>query len=53
MLRDEIIRNLSADGGEVTVKITITANRPDSFSEGTARAVRENSDQLGLDYEQS
>ena len=53
LLRDEIIRNLSADSGEVIVKITITANKPEGFSESTARAVRENSDQLGLDCEQS
>ena len=53
LLRDEIIRNLSADSGAVTVKITITANKPEGFSESTARAVRENSDQLGLDCEQS
>ena len=53
LLRDEIIRNLSADGGEVTVKITITSDKPEGFSESTARAVRENSAQLGLDLEQS
>ena len=52
-LREEIIRNLSADGGEVTVKITITANKPEGFSESTARAMRENSAQLDLDFEQS
>ena len=53
LLRDEIIRNLSDDGGEVTVEITITANKPEGFSESTVRVVRENSDQLGLDCEQS
>ena len=53
LLRDEIIRNLSADSGAVTVKITITANKPEGFSESTARAMRENSAQLGLDFEQS
>ena len=53
LLRDEIIRNLSADSGEITVKITITANKPEGFSESTVRAVRENSAQLGLDFEQS
>lgn len=52
-LREEIIRNLSDDGGEVTVKITITAKKPDGFSEGTARALRDNSEQLSLDFEQS
>ncbi len=53
LLRDEIIRNLNADGGSVTVEIVITANKSEGFSESTARAVRENSAQLGLDYEQS
>ena len=53
LLRDEIIRNLSADSGEITVKITITANKPEGFSESTARAVRENSAQLGLDLDTS
>ena len=52
LLRDEIIRNLNTDGGEVTVEIVITANKPEGFSESTARAVRENSAQLGLDCEQ-
>ena len=49
VLREEIIRNLNDDGGEVTVKITITANKPEGFSDSTDRAVRENSAQLGLD----
>ena len=53
VLREEIIRNLSDDGGGVTVEITITANKPEGFSESTARAMRENSAQLGLDFEQS
>ena len=49
-LRDEIIRNLRDDGGQVTIEITITAEKTDGFSEGTTRNVRENSDQLGLSY---
>ena len=53
VLRDEIIRNLSADNGEVTVKVTITANKLEGFSESTVRAVRDNSTQLDLDFEQS
>ena len=53
LLRDEIVRNLRSDGGEVPVKITITANKPEGFSESTARAVRENSAQLGLDMNMS
>ena len=48
-LRDEIIRNLSQDGGEVTVTITIEARKPDGFSESTARTLRENSVQLDVD----
>ena len=53
LLHDEIIRNLKTDDGEVTVEITIRANKPEGFSESTARAVRENSAQLDLDFEQS
>ena len=52
-LRDEIIRNLNADDGDVTIEITITANKPEGFSESTARAVRENSAQLGLNINTS
>ncbi len=51
-MQNEIIRNLDADGGEVTVTITITAAKPEGFSESATRSVRENSEQLGLDYEQ-
>ena len=51
-LREEIIRSLREDGGQVTVTITITAEHADGFSESTTRAVRENSGQLGLDYTQ-
>ena len=49
-LRDEIIDNLRRDGGQITIKITITAENADGFSEGTTRTVRENSSQLGVDY---
>ena len=48
LLREEIIRNLREDGGEITVEITIRAHKADGFSESTARAVRENSVQLDL-----
>ena len=51
-LREEIIRNLNADDGSVTVEIVITANKPEGFSESTARSVRENSAQLDLNFEQ-
>ncbi len=49
-LRDEIIRNLSDDGGEITVEITVSARKPDGFSEAIVRSVRENSSQLGLEF---
>ena len=49
-LRQEIIRILSDDRGEVTVEITVSASNPEGFSEGTARYVRENSRQLGLEF---
>ena len=50
-LRDEIIDNLRDDGGQVTVEITITAEKTDGFSESVTRTVRDNSEQLGLDYQ--
>ena len=50
VLREEIIRNLSTDGGEITVEITVSASKPDGFSEGIIRSVRENSAQLGLEF---
>ena len=52
-LREEVIRNLNADGGSVTIEIVITANNPEGFSESTDRAVRENSAQLGLNLDTS
>ncbi len=51
LLQDEIIRSLSDDGGEITVTITISARKPGGFSENTARSVRENGAQLGLDLQ--
>ena len=53
LIESEIIQNLRADGGDVTISITISATKPGGFSEGIARSVRENSVQLGLDYEQN
>jgi predicted AAA+ superfamily ATPase len=50
-LREEIIRNLNEDGGEITVSVTVSASNPDGFSENTVRSIRENSAQLGLDFE--
>ena len=52
-LRDEIIRNLSHDGGIVTVQITVSAHKPSGFSESITRAVRENGVQLGLHMDTS
>ena len=51
-LREEIIRILRDGGGAVTVTITIAADKADGFSESTARAVRENSVQLGLNFKE-
>ena len=51
-MQNEIVRNLTEGGGEVTVSITITARHPDGFPEQTTRPTRENSEQLGLEYEQ-
>ena len=48
-LSDEIIRNLREDGGEISIEITVSAHKPDGFSESTTRAVRENGVQLGLE----
>lgn len=52
-LRDEIIRNLRNDGGDVTVEVIIQAAKDDGFSESTTRAVRENSTQLELNFTES
>ena len=53
VLREEIIRNLSNDGGEITVEIIVSAWKPEGFSESIIRSVRENSAQLGLEFDQS
>lgn len=52
-LRDEIIRNLRNDGGNVTVEVIISAEKTDGFSESITRAVRENSIQMELDFSES
>ena len=51
-LRDEIVRTLMDGGGEVTISVTISATNASGFSESITRAVRENSQQLGLDFEE-
>ena len=50
-LREDIIRNLRSDGGDVTVAITVSASKPDGFSESIIRSIRENSAHLGLEVE--
>ncbi len=52
-LRDEIIRNLRNDGGDVTVEVIIRADKTEGFSESITRAIRENSVQLELDFTES
>ena len=52
-LRDEIIRTLREDGGEIVVRITIEAGKAGGFSEQVARVVRENGRELGLDIDVS
>ena len=51
-IRDEIVRTLMDGGGEVTISVTISATNSNGFPESIARAVRENSQQLGLDFEE-
>ena len=50
LIENEIIQNLRDDGGDVTISITISATKPDGFSESITRSIRENSAQLGLDF---
>ena len=50
-LRNDIIRVLREGGGEVTVTITIEASNNDGFDEGVTRPVRDNSGQLGLNFD--
>ena len=49
-LRDEIIRNLRDDGGEISVEIIVSASKAEGFSENIARSVRQNSQQLKLEF---
>ena len=49
-LHKEIIRTLQDDGGEVTIKIIVTADKSDGFSENIARAVKSNSEQLNAEF---
>ena len=49
VLRDEIVRTLSDDGGNVSVKIIVTADKSAGFSENAARAIKQNSEHLGAE----
>ena len=51
LLREEIIRSMSDGGGEITVSVTVSARNSEGFSENTVRSIRENSVQLGLNFE--
>ena len=50
MISGEIVRNLFEAGEGVEITIEITAKKPNGFPEQTTRPTRENSEQLGLDY---
>ena len=50
IIQDEIVRTLQADGGTVKVEITVTADKPDGFSENTTRAVKQNSQHLNAEF---
>ena len=49
-LQDEIARTLQADGGNVKIEITVTANKSGGFSENTTRAVKQNSEHLNAEF---
>ena len=48
-LRQEIIAPLDADGGDVTIEITITAYKSDGFSQNIERSVKENGIELDIE----
>ena len=49
-LQDEIAHTLHADGGNVKIEITVTANKSEGFSENTTRAVKQNSEHLNAEF---
>ena len=49
-LQDEIAHTLQADGGNVKIEITVTANKSEGFSENTTRAVKQNSEHLNAEF---
>ena len=51
LLREEIIRSMNDGGGEITVSVTVSARNSEGFSESIVRSIRENSVQLGLNFE--
>ena len=51
-IQSEIVRNLTEDGGDVVVRILVSASKAGGFSQGTVRAVRENGVQLELEVEE-
>ena len=51
-IQSEIVRNLTDDGGDVVVRILVSASKAGGFSQGTVRAVRENGVQLELEVEE-
>ena len=50
-IQNEIIRNITDDGGDVTVTITVSASKSGGFSQNTVRAIRENGDALQLELQ--
>ena len=48
-LRQEIIAPLDADGGDVKIEITITAYKPEGFSQNIERSVKENGIELDIE----
>ena len=50
-LRNDIIRVLRDSGGEITVTVTVEARKDGGFDEGVTRPVRENSGQLGMNFD--
>ncbi len=50
-LREEIIAPLRADGGNVNIEISITADKAEGFSPNIERSVKENGVQLNVEVE--
>ena len=50
-LQQEIVRNLQQAGASsIDIEITITASHPSGFDDGATRPIRENCQQLGLEF---